>query len=331
MSQFLSILSSNSNLRYLELSGDVFPDPDGCASSFQVRLPHLTHIQLSGGLRDVLGLLNQLVPSDKMDSLNLDLSDCPVREMPQPLGSYLGCYLRNHGGSREGSTLGAGSVPGHLIFRVREWNKPTHDLDWLAWVHVHVTGPFGGKPSEGEQEKAYLDVLTHIPLARVISSEGPLPLLKSEDLSVGLSNLLQLCAVDPDLRTWFPAPDPRGTHPYEELLPSLKHLTLRKPWMIRGEWSPLTTFLSRSASAGNQLGSLTTVLCRHICPDVVRDVGRTVVRFDRPPFEGFSIRFVPFAFGSGTRGADYRVCPAVSSELIFRKTSSCRLFPFVVW
>lgn len=276
-SQLLSILSSNPNLQRLQLSGDVIPTSNNDISAFQVRLNQLEYLQLSGDPHGILSLLDRLVLSDKIVSLKLDLLDCPVREILQSLGRYLGNYLRCHNRSREGLAVFASPDRDPFMLTVGE----PSEIRGLAWfVRVSMRKPLDEQPSEEECEEACFGVLACVPLGRVISYNAPFSPLKSEDLCVQMSNLFTLEAWRPNLFTWFAEPNPRRTQANEDLFPSLKCLILQFPVLSEDGLSPLTTFLSRRASVGKRIHSLTLVGCPNIRPDVAQDIRGMVTHFD---------------------------------------------------
>jgi hypothetical protein len=91
LSQMLSILSANPNLQYLTVPRF---SPRRCSdrSSSQTRLHHLKTLRLRGDLRRAFGLLNRLELPDRLDDLDLYLSEYSPSDLPRILGPY----LRNH-------------------------------------------------------------------------------------------------------------------------------------------------------------------------------------------------------------------------------------------
>ena len=136
-----------------------------------------------------------------------------------------------------------------------------------------------GGPRGEECEKLFLDSLAHIPRGHIVYYESTCRLLKSADLFVGMSNLIELRPARARLSEWFAEPGQGGTQVYWEIPPSLKYLSLYAPVLDGGYWSPLTNFLSRRASVGNRLDSLTISECSHVCPDVVEDIRSMVGNF----------------------------------------------------
>ena len=79
LSQMLSILSANPNLRRLMLPFGSVPEVNSDGPSSQIPLHHLKQFHLKGEFRHVFGLLDRLDLPDKMDDLGLSLHECPVR------------------------------------------------------------------------------------------------------------------------------------------------------------------------------------------------------------------------------------------------------------
>ena len=282
-SQFLSILSSNPNLQHLELSDGVLPDFNRDRSSFQVQLRCLKHLHLSGDSQNVLGLLDRLVPADKMDRLQLTLFGYSASDISQTLGRYLGDNLRRRGKLKKGLAVGGNCAEQAFFFKagdVDEFNNWRH-ADRVNWF-MEIMGVMPGNegPKGMECEKSFLDLLTHMPHDHIVCYESPCRLLKSAGLSIGMTNLVVLRPNGVHLTRWFAEPDFGETHAYGELLPSLKYLSLVAPTLSDGDWSPLITFLSSRASAGNRLHSLTISECSHMCQDVVEDIKRVIESFE---------------------------------------------------
>lgn len=282
--QLLSVLSSNPNLRTLYLSRGALPRFDGDGSSSQVQLCHLKKLMFSGRFRDAIGLLDRLVPSERMDSIHLNLFDCLAPDLAQALGPYLGNHLRRRGKLQQGPAIGGGCSEKYFALRagdVKRFNDLDRSEDGVNWF-LQVFGAMAedGGPRGEECEKLFLDSLAHIPHGHIIYYESTCRLLKSANIFAGISNLIELRPGWARLSEWFAEPSQGGPHPYWELPPSLKYLSLRAPILDGGDWSPLTNFLSRRASVGNRLDSLTISGSSHVCSDVVEDIRGMVENFE---------------------------------------------------
>ena len=284
-SELLSILSSNPNLQRLKLHRTALPNFDhDDHSSFQVELPHLEWIHLTGNSRDALKLLSRLRPADKLDSLRLDLSYHSTSDISHTLARFLSDSLLRRGNIEEGVEVGGRcSVHGYSLW-VGDVVKlvdcpPSTETKWFMSINVSMKqgeGPL----EDGERGKLFFDSLAHI-RNHVISLISPHSLLSSPNLlAIGMENLVEIWINrHVSLSEWFVEPDLGGARSYGQILPSLKHLSLFKPGLDEGNWTPLVTFLSSRASVGNLLELLEISPCPHICPDVVEEIKRVVQEF----------------------------------------------------
>lgn len=260
-SQLLSILSSNPFLRCLRLSGGALPNSNSGESSFQVQLRNLKDLQLSGGSRDVLGMLDRLVPADKMDNVNLCLFGYSASDISESLGRYLGDHFRRRGKLKKGLAVAGGCEEQTFFIKAGDVNGfdnyPSNEVNWF----MEITGlePGDGGPRGTECERSVLDSIAHIPHDHTIE--------------------LRFAAYVYFPR-WFAEQDSGGTRTYRELLPSLTRLLLVSPILNGGDWSPLTIFVSCRASVGKPLDSLVIRKCPHMCPDVMDDIRRAVRSFE---------------------------------------------------
>jgi hypothetical protein len=94
LSQMLSILSANPNLQRLELAYGSVPHADSNRPSSPIQLRHLKSLHLTSDFHCAFGLLDRLELPDKMDGLNLSLSECSPSDLLQTLGPYLGNRVR---------------------------------------------------------------------------------------------------------------------------------------------------------------------------------------------------------------------------------------------
>ena len=281
-SQLLSLLSSNPNLQCLDLSNDAIPDSTNDESSLGVQLRQLKRIKLSGGSRDVVLLLSRLTHSDRVENLNLDLFGSTTLEISQILGPYLGDHLRRRGGLGEGLAVGGNCTEAVFFFRagdVRGFTSPflSRGVNWF--LEVIGTMEEGGGPQGEECERLFFEPLTCVPKRHIVHYEAPFCLLKSAEPTIKIFNLVEAHFTRVHLPEWFTEPHPVEKRTYGKLFPSLKYLSLHGPTLGGGDWSPLMTFLSCRASAGNQVDTLSIRECPHMCPDVWEDIRGLVNSF----------------------------------------------------
>ena len=272
VSQMLSILSANPNLQSLTLSQDLVPDVDGDRSSPQIQLRHLKRLHLTSNLRCAFGLLNRLGFPDRMDSIYLSLSECSPSDLLQILGPYLGNLIRRR--SPDGLWLSVNPGPNFFI----EVGDACGG-DMTREEFVMVEGIMIVPPGE-EADKLWFDTITHIPPEEIVSLTMPLPILRSEELCVRMRNLIHLRLKLVDLSTWFVEPDIHEPHVFEDLLPRLRSISIFKPHLSGGDWSPLTNFLTRRAAAGNRISSLKLGYHPPMDEDVAEDIRLAVEIFE---------------------------------------------------
>jgi hypothetical protein len=283
-SQLISILSSNPNLQRLELCCELSSNFDSDKSSLQVELPHLKSIQLSGDCRDVLKFLNRLRPADKVDLLQLYLSCKSTPDISQTFALFLWDHLQRRGG------LPGLAVEGECLERAYTLSldeveklddcRPSKKTTRFMRVSV-LMGEGAGPQGEEECGKLFFDSLAYI-YDHIVHLTSKHRLLKSTDASIEMTNLVEIRITQRvSLSEWFVEPDLGGSRSYGQILPSLKYLYLFGLEVDGGDWTPLTTFLSRRASAGNRLELLEiSPDCPHICPDVAEEVKKLVGNFE---------------------------------------------------
>ena len=131
---------------------------------------------------------------------------------------------------------------------------------------------------EGE-EKIGFDLIAHIPLEEVVNLRTTLPILRSEELCVGMCNLARLSLFGADVSTFFVEPEIRGSHTSKDLLPSLDSISITRSILSGGDWGPFTGFLARRATVGNRIYSLKIDGFPHMDTDVIERISRVVEAF----------------------------------------------------
>lgn len=266
-SQLLSILASNPILRALTLRGCAIPDDDGDETSFRVPLHHLNKLELVGNPRVVIRLLNQLDYPRNMEHLWLTLHDCEVAEISQTIGPWFRDYLQGRGRAQNGLglllssyfsiTLRAGDAYGddQMLEPMDAFVAVTLDLD-------------DALPSSAE-ENAILDLIACAPQEEVVYFRKSCNLVAMEKIYNRFPNLRTLSFETIPLSAVFPGPN-QGVD--EGILLSLQSVLLENLALDNGDWSPLTTFLSRRASSGNRLNALKIIGSPHMRPEVIEDI-----------------------------------------------------------
>ena len=273
ISQLFHILTSNPTLMKLSLSQFTIPNDGGGKFPLRVPLRHLKELELAGGLQHVFGLLSQLDHPGKMNRLEITLFNCAVTDIPHTIGPYLRDHFRHRGRSRNWLGLGVTQLERHVTLSAGDMcgtGLPFPMTYPNQFLNLHMQL---GRPG-GLLEKGLLDLVAHTPLEDIVRFES----------SCGFATVENICAQFPNLRALrlgllmipLPTMSPESTMDGdEEVLPSLQHIEFRgRPY--RDDWSPLMAFLTRRASSGDRLRSL-TISESHVCPEV-RERIRSIVQ-----------------------------------------------------
>ena len=275
LSQMLSILSANPSLQSFRLSRGSFPDIDGDGSSSQVQLPHLKALYLANSPRRVFGLSNWLGLPDKMDDLNLTLTEYPPSDLLQTLRPYLGDNIRRR--SPDGLSLLVFPTMNYCSILVgRACEDDLARATGFMIVGWATSATLGGE----EANKFRFDIIGGIPQGEAIEITTTLSILCSEHPHVQMCNLTLLHLKHADLFRLFVEPVVRDSHAFRDLLRRHRSITITKPRLNGGDWGPLTNFLLRRAAVGNRVYSLSLRCYPHMNECVAESVRRTVGFFE---------------------------------------------------
>ena len=278
--QLLSIISSNPLLQFLDLSPSSAPRVTGDhRPSPSVPLRHLKELYLWGETFHATSwLLNRLELPDQLDSLEMTLFGFSLEDISQSLGPYLGDRVRRLGGLPGGGLELSAKHSGGFFNLCVESTRTTGDsAEVYLSVHVMAIDPM---MKDEEAVRLGFDLIAHIPREQIVHLKTTLPILRSEELCIGMRNLTYLRVSHPDLSTWFIEPDIWGPDTSRELLRSLDRLDISRPTLGGGDWIPLTNFLTRRAAVGNRISLL---LLKHyplMRPEVVESIEQVVEVFE---------------------------------------------------
>ena len=271
-SQLLSILASNPTLQKVALTGRAVSGYHSGSSSLRVPLHHLKELKLSGGLRNIIGLLDQLDHA-KNANLRLNLCECVVGDISQTLLPCLQNYLQHRDKPRNGLGLYVSRQGGNeIIFHMGDVGEihpsaPESErmVSFMGIVVCVDQSPFGNL-----LEKAIFDLITGTPREEIVylkTHRSPV----MEGIYSKLPNLKALYSDTIPLSAVLP----KG----KGILPSLQHIFFERVVADGGDWGPLVAFLSRRASSGNRLASLTIVRSSFMRTEVVENIRRVVREF----------------------------------------------------
>ena len=262
-SQLFSILNSNPNLQELSLAGDALPN-DADKSTFEVQLPHLKTLSLTGDPRHLSGLLGQLVLPEMLDKMNLS----GFEDISQILAPYIQDYFRRDPRFQGRLDLSSSHCGGSISISVGVMCTKTpmvaQDLPWV--MLMADTNP---PPNPLEQ---LFDLIALIPKERVVRLDADLAMTPPEELFSMMPNIEVLRLSDVELSEGFLQPDPGGPHANTKLLPLLEMLYLHDPVLDDDDWSHLTRYLAHQTSNGQNI-SLTMCGCiPDMCPEVANEI-----------------------------------------------------------
>ena len=273
-SQLLLLLASNPTLRKVALAGRTVPDYHGDRSTFPVPLRHLKELRLSGGLRNVVGLLHELDHPRNTD-LRLNLQGRTVRDISRILGPCLRDYLQRRDRSQNGLGLYVSRFGHEITFRMGNVGgiHPSTPESERMVSFMGIIICVDQLPPENLLERAILDLIPDTAQAEIVyfkTHRGP----AMNGTYAQLPNLRALHFDTIPLSAVLPEPNLGWDG---GVLPFLQYLSLERVVADGGDWGPLVTFLSHRASSGNQLDSLAIVLSSFTRPEV-QDGIRSVVR-----------------------------------------------------
>ena len=277
-SQLLSILGSNPLLQVASLVGCEVSDDDGGKTSFQVPLYHLRALELAGDPRSVIELLNRLDHPGHLDRLEITLFRCTSEDISETIGPCLRDYLRQRGKSRGGLGLDLSTGKPHIRWGICDVSgidfsapgsiRMEKFMEIIIWLD--------SVPPMDVMREMTLNLIAHAPREEVVYFQTFHNPVAMEEVSAQFPHLRALHLWKTPLRVVFPKPTPGMDR---EMFPSLQHLTLDHVSARRGNWSPLTAFLARRVSSGNQLDTLEMSCSSPLHPDTEEGIRRAVREF----------------------------------------------------
>ena len=285
--QLFSILASNPDLQKVTLFHDAVPNDHADTSSFRAPLHRLKQLHLSGDLRRVFRLLQQLEYPATLDKLSVTLHNCPYASVSQIIGPHLRNYFRRRGRSPSGLGLSI-SCDDRIVFNVGEGGRIHLGSVQMDKVMALII-PLDQLPPTDPPGKVLLDLLAYIPQEDIVHFWGNSELVDIGGIYTQLPNLNKLHLNKIHLPAIFPGPNPSGN---EGISLSLQTLVLRHLTVDDNDWSPLTTFLAYRTSSGKPLNTLVVSYSDHMCSKVVGRIEGMVQEFSVQEMDSWC----PFGF-----------------------------------
>ena len=270
--QLFSILASSPALRKVALTGCSVPNDCDEDPAPQLSLRHLEELKLAGRAHDISRLLLRLDHPEHMHHLDITLDYCAVEDISNDIGPYLRDYLRRRGWSQNKLGLYISSE-NRIILRVGDVGGlcPSTPVSERMVPFVAITIDSVQTPPDDSRERIILDLIAHTPQDEIVylRTYGNPTVMGS--IYTRLPNLRALYAGTIPLSAVFPKRSIRDNG----ILPFLQHIFLERVVSDGGDWTPLTTFLSRRAS----LDSLEIFNSSYMRPGEAEDMEQVVRHF----------------------------------------------------
>ena len=273
MSQLLSLLASNPNLRSFTLSVLSINDDGEDGPKLQVPLRHLEHISLTGIPHYIFPILHRLEFPERMDRWEITLCDCTPQEFLEVMGPYVRDYLRHDPRFRDRLGLFVSSASNCISFHASVVGVGYHGPNRLPQhgpPYGRFKAIFSQNISRDSRERLCIDVLALLPQESIVSLETGISV--TEEVFVAMPNLEALHLVGPVMLDGFLLPDPNGPNAHNKLLPSLRWLYLEDPDALHDRCDSLITYLAHQTS-GNHVVSLSVFgEGVHICSELIEQI-----------------------------------------------------------
>ena len=279
MRQLLSALVSNPYLRKLRLATRAIPDDNDDDELSRVSLPHLSDLQLDGGVGQVFRLLRRLEFPRETATLELGLSNAQVTDISQTIGPYLQDYLQCRGKLLDGLGLSVSFTRSVTLELGDPW-APNLEPSCLAQMVVFTSINIELDQALGDLvDESVLVLIAYIPRGDIIYLRACGSLKVAKGLQVQLPNLKTLDLRRLPLSAFFPTPD-QGQQNVQELLPSsLEHILLEEFFVTGFDWHSLIAYLLRRVAHGNKLNSLLINGRCHVCWSIILELNTLVRKF----------------------------------------------------
>ena len=270
--QLFSILSSSPALRKITLTGCSVPTDADDDPSPRLPFRHLEELKLAGRVHDVFKLLLRLDHPRHMHHLEIILHQCAVGDISNVVGPYLRDHLRRHGWSQNKLGLHI-STDNRIVVRVGNVGSlcPPTPVSERMVPFIVLAIDSVQTPPNNSRERIILDLIAHTPREEIVylrMHENPTAM---ENIYARLPILRSLYVGKISLSAVFPKQITGGNR----ILPFLQHVFLERVDADRGDWTPLTAFLS----CRTPLDSLEILNSSYMCPEEVKDVGKAVRHF----------------------------------------------------
>ena len=277
--QLFSILTSNPNLRSLTLSRTAIPDDTHTFTS-KVQLRDLKMLALRGEFRHLFGLLSRLILPERLDHLDLVISNSTVKDISQTFAPYMQDYFQRGAWFRGRLRVHSSSSPSVISISVRVLRTQTTTLVELP--HVSLRAVVDLPPPDGP-DQIFTSLAALIPRERVVTFRAWLGMWPPEEVFVMMSNIETLYLAGLLLSKGLLQPSPGRPHANTKLFPSLRSLCLENVRTeTKDDWGHLVTYLAHQTSDGQAISLEVLGDFPHDCPELVDGIRGLVKEFTYP-------------------------------------------------
>ena len=280
VSQILSILASNSNIRTLELESGVFHDN---GEHRRVPLRHLESIAVKGEFRQIFPILDRLEFQTTVNETEFIWFSCTSEDIKQVIGPYIRDYLDDVGFKNR---LGVSflSLWDYISLEVSVIDVgclSPEQLPQESLPHAEFTMYLSEHAPLDARMELYTNILALLPKERIVyfrtDSQGV------EGMIVGMQNLEFLYLIEAVVSNGFLLPEQDGPNASKKLLPSLRRLYIQPIAADDNDWDPLVYFLTQQAVGGQPISLGLSDKSVHICSGVLKEIEGLVKEFTYVP------------------------------------------------
>ena len=280
LSQILSILTSNSNIRTLELESEVLHD--NCEYR-RVSLRRLESIAMTGKFHHIFPILDRLELPSIVNKTRFVWSSCTSEDIRQVIVPYIRGYLDDVGFKNR---LGVSffSLWDYISLEVSVIDVgcrgpvqlPQHSLP-----HAEFTMYLSEHALLDARMELYTDILALLPKERVVYFRTDSQVV--EGMVVGMPNLEFLHLMGAVVSNGFLLPEQDGPNASKKLLPSLRRLCIQPTAADDDDWDPLVHFLTQQSVGGQPISLGLSCKLVHICSRVLKEIEGLVKEFTYIP------------------------------------------------
>jgi hypothetical protein len=272
ISQILSLLASNPNIRNLTLVLSRIGDDGGSGSKSRVSLRHLEDLTLKGEPHQVFSILQRLELPERVDHTRLEFHNHTSDEVKEVIAPRIRDYLRRDPRFEDRLGISIEVSDDHILLGAEVIGVEYHGPDRLprqAPPHpffVTLLAP-------DESEKSCIDILALLPQERIVYFEANLSMAVTKEVVVAMPNLKTLYLINAAVSAGFLLPNPDGPNAHTKLLPSLRRLYLRDAGVgVLRDWSPLVRYVTHQASGDHPFSLVLMGEHTHICSGAAKEI-----------------------------------------------------------